>query len=166
MDFIKYIDFFYIQFSFYTNNQPYNQSIFGGIMTIIYLITCILIFFISGYDDLVKLNPITTISEIPYTERKLVNMNKENIYIPFRIVNYENQFIDHRGILYIIPYLIEGRFNNKIGMDLKYTYLNYKLCNETSMVNRSENYKIDVPLNQLFCIEKDNILFGVINCSI
>ena len=51
MEFIKYLDLFNIKFSFYTNNQPYNQSIFGGIMTIIYLITCILIFFISGYDD-------------------------------------------------------------------------------------------------------------------
>ena len=87
-------------------------------------------------------------------------MNDEKLYIPFRIVNYENKFVDHREILYIVPYLIEGRFNNEIGMDLKYTLLNYKLCNETSLVNRPENYKIDVPLNQLFCLEKDNILFG------
>ena len=65
-------------------------------------------------------------------------MTKEKIYIPFRMVNYENEFIDHRGILYIIPYLIEGRFNNEIGMDLKYTLLKYKFCNETSMVNNSD----------------------------
>ena len=160
MDFIKYMDFFYIKFSFYTNNQPYNQSIFGGIMSIIYLITIILIFFIFGYDDLAKLNPITTLSEIPYTERKLVNMNKENIYIPFRIVNYENQFIDHRGILYIIPYLIEGRFNDEMKMDLKYTLLKYKFCNETSMINSPDIYRIDIPLNTLFCFEKNDILFG------
>ena len=70
MDFIKYMDLFYIKFSFYTNNQPYYQSIFWGIMTFIYLIACILIFFISGYDDLTRLYPITTMSEIPYTERK------------------------------------------------------------------------------------------------
>ena len=160
MDFIKYIDFFSIRFSFYTNNQPHNQSFFGGIMTFLYVILCILILIIYGYDDLKKLNPITTVSEIPDSERKLVNMNDEKIYIPFRIVNYENKFVDHRGILYIIPYLIEGRFNNEIGMNLKYTLLNYKLCNETSMVNRPESIKIDIPLNQLFCIEKDNMLFG------
>ena len=160
MDFIKYIDFFSIKFSFYTNNQPHNQSIFGGIMTFIYINLCILIFFSISYDDLKRLHPITTKSEIPDSERKLVDMNKEKIYIPFRMVNYENKFVDHRGILYIIPYLIEGRFNNEIGMDLKYTLLNYKLCNETSIVNMPENYKIDVPLNQLFCIEKDNFLFG------
>ena len=160
MDFIKYIDFFSIKFSFYTNNQPHNQSFFGGIMTFLYVMFCILILILFGYDDLEKLNPITTVSEIPDSERKLVNMNDEKIYIPFRIVNYENKFVDHREILYIVPYLIEGRFNNEIGMDLKYTLLNYKLCNETSLVNRPENYKIDVPLNQLFCLEKDNILFG------
>ena len=45
-------------------------------------------------------------------------------------------------------------------MDLKYTLLNYKLCNETSIVNRPDNYRIDVSLNQLFCIEEDNFLFG------
>ena len=160
MDFIKYIDFFNIKFSFYTNNQPNNQTIFGGIMTFLYVSLCILIFFIFSSDDLKRLSPITTISEIPYSERKLVDMNHEKIWIPFRIVDYENEFIDHRKILYIIPYLIEGRANNKKGMDLNYTLLNYKLCNETSLANRPDKYIIDVPLNQLFCIDKDDILFG------
>ena len=160
MEFIKYIDFMNIKFSFYTNNQPNNQNVFGGLMTSLYVFLCILIFFVFSSDDLKRLNPITTISEIPYSERKLVDMNHEKIWIPFRVVDYENEFIDHRNILYITPYLIEGKFNNKTGMDLKYTLLNYKLCNETSLVNRPDKYKIDVPLNQLFCIDKDDILFG------
>ena len=160
MDFMKYLDFFSIRFSFYTNNRPNNQSIFGGIMTSLYIIFCIIIFISFSYDDLKRLNPKTTISEIGDAERKLVNMNKEKIWIPFRMVNYENKFIDHRKILYIIPYLIEGRYNESIGMDLKYTLLNYKLCNETSMANKPYNYKINVPLSQLFCIERDDILFG------
>ena len=160
MDFLKYIDAFNVKFSFYMNNQPNNQSIFGGIMTSIYLVICILIFILFSIDDLKRLNPITTISEISYSERKLVNMKDEKIWIPFRMVNYENQFIDHRGILYVIPYLIEGRFNESFGMDLNYTLLNYRLCNETSMIKKPKNHKINVPLNQLFCIEFDNILFG------
>ena len=160
MDFIKYLDFFNIKFSFYTNNQPNNQNIFGGIMTFIYILASILIFVLFSYDDLKRLNPITTMSEISDSERKLVNMNKEKIWIPFRVVDYENQFVDHRGILHIIPYLIEGRYNKSIGMDLKYTLLKYKLCNETSMAERPNHYKISVPLNQLFCIERDDILFG------
>ena len=160
MDFIKYLDLFTIRFSFYTNNQPTNQSLFGGIMSFIYFLVSLLVFIFLSYDDIKRLNPITTMSEIPDTERKLVSSNKEKIWIPFRIVNFENKFIDHRGILYLVPYLIEGKFNENIGMDLKYTLLNYTLCNETSMINKPDNYKIGLPLDQLFCIDKDDILFG------
>ena len=106
MEFIKYLDIFNIKFNFYANNQPNNRSLFGGIMTSIYLTICILIFIILSIDDLKRLNPITTMSEISYAERKLVNMEKEKIWIPFRMVDYENNFIDHREILYIKPYLI------------------------------------------------------------
>ena len=159
MDFIKYFDCFNIKFSFYTNNTPNNQTLLGGIMSFLYLILCIFVFLFLSYDDLNRMNPITTMSEIPYSGRKLINMNKEKIWIPFRMVNYENQFLDHRKILYVVPYLIEGRYNESIGMDLKYTLLNYKFCNETEMINRSDLYKIDVPLNQLFCFDND-ILFG------
>ena len=42
----------------------------------------------------------------------------------------------------------------------KYHLLHYKFCNETSMVNKSKNYIIDVPLNELFCIDNDDISFG------
>ena len=160
MNFIKYLDLFNIKFSFYTSNQPNNQSFFGGIMSIMYFLISLIVFIFLSYDDLKRLIPKTTISEIPDSERKLVNMNKEKIWIPFRIVNYENKFIDHRGILHIVPYLIEGRFDENIGMDLKYTLLNYTLCNETSMINKPDNYKIGLPLDQLFCIDKDDILFG------
>ena len=130
-------------------------------MNFLFVLLCIIIFIACSYDDLNKLNPIITKNEIPYTERKLVSMVNEKIWIPFRIVNYENQFMDHRGSLFIVPYFIEGRFNNDIGMDLKYHLLNYRLCNETSMVDKPLNYRIDIPLNQLFCIDVENISFEV-----
>ena len=160
MDFFKYFDVFSIKFKFYTNNQPNYQNIFGGIMTFCYILLCIPIIIALTYDDIKRLNPTTTTSEITSSERKIINMHKEKVWIPFRMVNYENKFIDHRGILYIVPYLIIGTFNNEIGMDLKYHLLKYKLCNETSMVNKPYNYKIDIPLNELFCFERDDILFG------
>jgi hypothetical protein len=75
-------------------------------------------------------------------------------------VNIENQFIDHRGILHIIPYYIEGINNKEIGLELKPHLLSYKLCNETEMGNKPDNYKIEVPLNELFCIDKDDLPFG------
>ena len=160
MEFIKYIDFFNIKFNFYINNQPNYQNVFGGIMTYLYLVFCVVIFVTFSLDDIKGLNPVTTKNEIPYSERKKVDMIKENIYIPFRIVNYENQFVDHRNGLFIVPYLIEGKFDDKIGMDLKAHLLNYKFCNETSMANMPNYYKIDIPLDQLFCLDRDSMPFG------
>ena len=160
MDFVKYLDFFSIKFNFYTNNQPNYQNIFGGIMSFIYILICIGIFIGFSYEDLIGLNPTTSISEIPESKSNIINMNKEKIYIPFRIVTENKKFIDHRGILNIFSYYVEGKYNEKIGMDLKYHLLNYKLCNETSMINNTAHFKIDAPLNELFCIEKDDLPFG------
>ena len=160
MDYLKYIDSFGIKFHFYTNNQPNHQNIFGGIMTFIYIVICIIIFFAFSYNDINRLNPISSISEIADIKPKTINIKNEKIWIPFRIVTDENKYIDHRGILFIYPHLVEGVFNNQTGMELEYHLLNYRLCNETSMANKPDNYKIDVPLNELFCIEQDDILFG------
>ena len=160
MDFIKYIDSFGIKFHFYTNNQPNHQNVFGGIMTFIYIVVCIIIFIGFSYEDIYRLNPISSKSEITDIKPRTINLKKEKIWIPFRIVTDENKFIDHRGILHIIPYYIEGVNNKEIGMELKYQKLSYKLCNETEMGNKPDNYKIDVPLNELFCIDKDDIPFG------
>ena len=159
MDVIKYFDFFGIKFSFYINNQSYYQNVFGGIMFFIYMFICIVIFIFFSYDDLNGLNPNTTTSDITDKEPRKIHLNEEKIWIPFRIVNYENQFIRHPGILYIIPYFIEGHYYEG-KMNLKYHKLNYTLCNETAMAKRPENYKINIPLDELYCLEQDDILFG------
>ena len=162
MDFfnaIKCFDFFGEKFHFYTNYQPYYKNLFGGIMYFIYIILCIGVFIFFSYDDLYRLNPTTTTSDFTEKEPRKIDLNKEKIWIPFRIVNYENHFVKHKGILYIVPYFIEGSYYNK-QMNLKYHTLNYSLCNETAMANRPENYKINVPLDELYCIEQNDILFG------
>jgi len=160
MDFIKYIDFFNIKFHFYTNNQPNYQNVFGGIMNLIYVLGCILIFIFFSYDDLRLLNPITTVSEISDSEAKIINLKEEKIWIPFRMVTYENKLVKHKGIIHIEPYFIEGKYNNNNQMDLNYHLLNYKLCNETSMAKKPNNYRINSHLNELYCIEQDDLLFG------
>ena len=159
-DLIKYFDFFSIKFNFYTNNQPRFRNVFGGIMNLIYLFICLIIFFEFSYEDLFKLKPTISISETYTSSHKNVNANKEKIWIPFRVTTYEKNFIDHCGIFYILPYYIEGKLNNITGMEFKNRLLNYKLCNETSMVNKTNNYIIDVPLNELFCIDEEEISFG------
>ena len=160
MNFIKCMDIFNIKFKFYTNNKPNYHNTFGGIMSFSFILFCIPIIISLAYEDIKRFNPTTTTNEITDSERKIVKMNEEKIWIPFRMVNYENKFIDPRGIVYIVPYLIEGKFNEKTGMDLTYHLLEYKLCNETSMRNKPDNYKIDIPLNELFCFKRDDFLFG------
>ena len=160
IDFLKYLDFFPIKFNFYTNNQPTYQNVFGGIMSIFYIILCIGIFFGLCLDDIKRLNPISSTSEISDSHPRLINKKDAKIWIPFRIVTHMNKYIDHRGKLFIFPYLVQGKYTHEFGMDLKYHSLNYKLCNETSMAYKPDNYKIDIPLNELFCIEQNDIQFG------
>ena len=160
MKYIKFFDLFDIKFHFYINNQPNYQNFFGGIMSFIFYITCFLGFIIFSIDDLKKINPTSSKSEIPDAGLRTVNVFKEKIWIPFRMVTYEEQFVDHRGLLFPLIYYVEGKWDNLLGMDLKYHLLTYKLCNETSMANKPNSFKINVPLNELFCIDNDDLPFG------
>ena len=160
MEYLKYFDFFNVKFHFYIGGQPSHNSRFGGVMNILFVITCIITFLFLSLDDIRRLNPISSKSEIPGAEIRIVNFRDSKIWVPWRMVTYEEKFVDHRGILFPIVSLIEGHWNNAFGMDLKYHTLNYKLCNETSMANKTEEYKIDVPLNELFCIDYDDVPWG------
>ena len=157
---LKYCDLFGTKFHFYVGGHPCNTSIFGGIMSIIFFILAILVIIILSIDDFRKLNPISSKSEIPGGDIRIVNLHNSKIWVPWRMVTYEEKFIDHRGILHPIVSLIEGKWNSSFGMDLVYHDLKYKLCNETSMANKTDEYKIDIPLNEIFCIDNDDIPWG------
>ena len=160
MKFLKYCDFFDIKFHFYIGGHPTNSSIFGGIMSIIFFILSILLMIVLSIEDLKKKNPITSVSEVPGGDIKIVNLHNSKIWVPWRMVTYEEKFIDHRGILHPIVSFIEGKWNSSFGMDLIYHTLEYKLCSETSMANKTDEYKIDIPLNECFCIDNDDIPWG------
>ena len=159
MRFFRYCDFFNIKFHFYYEKKD-NISFFGGFMSISYIVIAIMITILLSLDDLKKLNPITTRSEVPDGEFRVTNLKDSKIYIPWRLITYEEKFIDHRGILYPMVTLIEGKLDENIGMNLKTHNLKYTLCNETSMVNITDHYKIDTPLDELYCIEQSDIPFG------
>ena len=160
MNFFKYVDFFDSKFHFYVGGHPTNSSIFGGIMSLTFFILSIITFLLFAWPDLKKLNPITSKSEIPGGDMRVVNLHNSKVWVPFRMVTYEEKFIDHRGILHPVVSFIEGKWNSSFGMDLTYHTLEYKLCSETSMANKTEEYKIDIPLNECFCIENDDFPWG------
>jgi len=144
------------KFHFYVGGHPTNSSVFGGIMSLIFCILSIIIMLILAWSDLKKMNPITSKSEIPGGDIRVVNLHDSKVWVPFRMVTYEEKFINHKGIVYPSINLIEGNLKEEIGMDLKVHNLNYTLCNETSMANVSGQYKIDTPLNELFCQYSSN----------
>ena len=59
----------------------------------------------------------------------------------------------------IIYYSKSVRNNNNI-IKLSYEVINYKLCNETSMVNASYLYMIDMKLDELYCIDMEDLYIG------
>ena len=163
MSFLKYCDIFDIKFNFYTESQPAHRNTFGGIMTISFIIICCLAFIYFEFDEFFKLNPISSKSEITYGyDSKVKKLSHEKIWIPFRIVTYEGKYIDHKNILYPIVFSVKGKKNDEGEMDLKYRKLNYKLCNETSMINKTKNYIINVNLEELYCIDD---IFDIIGGS-
>ena len=161
MSFIKYCDLFDINFHFHIENQPIHHNVFGGIMTLFFILISIGAFIFFEYDELFKLNPISSTSEINHSyDSSKLKLGDQKIWIPFRMVTYEEKFIDHRGILYPIASIVKGTRNKDKVMGLEYTKLNYKLCNETSMANKTDNYLININLNELFCIEDELQYFG------
>ena len=160
MNFIKYFDLFEAKFYFYSNNYSSISRIFGGIMFILYIIISLSVFFIFSYDNLNKLNPITTFSESLDIDYDKIKIKEEKIWIPWRIATYEGNHINHNGLLYPIIYLVHGEERKNKMINLQYERLNYKLCNETSMANNTDYYKIDINLDNLFCIDNEDIYLG------
>ena len=89
MKFLKYCDFFDIKFHFYIGGHPTNSSIFGGIMSIIFFILSILLMIVLSIEDLKKKNPITSVSEVPGGDIRIVNLHNSKIWVPWRMVTYE-----------------------------------------------------------------------------
>ena len=75
MNYAKYIDSLGIKFHFYIRNQPNHQNMFGGIMTLIYIFICFGIFIIFSYNDIYRLNPISSTSEIAEIKPRTININ-------------------------------------------------------------------------------------------
>ena len=158
---VKYFDFFGTKYNFYTDGKPKLYTMLGGILSIISIIICLLVFYFITSDDIFRKNPIVTTSSIPSVGYHKIKFGKEKIWLPWRIVDYDNTYVNHTGLIYPIIYYIYGERKNIIdNFDFQYKILEYKLCNETSMVEKPEIYKINVPLNKLYCISMDDLDIG------
>ena len=157
---LKYLDCFGTNFNFYTERNRKFYTPFGGILTLLSIIVGILVFIFINIDDFSHNAPISTssTSREDYHNIKFIN---EKIWIPWRIRDYNSKTVDPSGLLFPIVFYYKGIKNQtKNSLDLSYTIINYRLCNETSMANNTNSYLIDIGLNELYCIDMDDLDMG------
>ena len=158
---IKYCDIFGTKFSFYTDGKPKFYTILGGLLSLLLIIVCIILFVFYKLDDFKRNTPIVTTSSILPEGYHRIKFGEEKIWIPWRIADYYNQYVNHENLIYpIFSYYSGIRNNTNNNFNIKTKKLNYKLCSETSMSNKPEFYKINIPLDKLYCIDMDDLEMG------
>ena len=159
-EFLKYIDCFGTKFNFYTDKNRKFYTPLGGIFSILAIFFAIIIFIFFNIEDFFQTNPITSTSVLRENYSR-IKFGEEKIWIPWRIRDYNNRKINHTNLFYPIIYYYKGKYNeNDQAMELSYDLLNYRLCNETSMVNRSDLHMITSSLDSLYCIDMEDLIMG------
>ena len=157
---LKYFDCFGTNFNFYYERNRKFYTPFGGVLTILSIIFGIIVFICINLDDFLHNIPNSTTSTAKGKNRE-IKFGEEKIWLPWRIRDYDGKSINHSELLYPIIYYYKGNRNNtKYGMNLTYNIINYRLCNETSMINNTNSYIIDIDLDQLYCINMEELNMG------
>ena len=159
-DILKYVDCFGATFNFYSERNRKFYTKLGGLFTLISMLISIILFIYNNIDNFSHNIPTSTtsIAKEPY---KNIKFGKEKIWIPWRIRDFGGKTINHNNILYPIIFYYRGKRNEITNnMDINYEFLDYKKCNETSMINNSDLYEIEIELDQLYCIDMEDIDIG------
>ena len=160
-NFLRFCDLFGQRFHLYIGYRPKFYTYFGGIITIISLIIFVLLFIFLGHDDLKRKNPISNTSTVPPSGYKQIKFGEEKIYLPWRIIDYDENPINITGIIYPRIFYFTVHPDNETGeLITQYNLIDYKLCNETSMKNLGKEFIIDIPLETLYCIDMENLKVG------
>ena len=158
---LKYLDIFGKKCSFYVEKTPKLYSVTGGILSIISITLCFFVFIFTSLDDFLRTFPNVNISSALPKDYHKIRFSKEKIWIPWRIRDYSNHFVNHTNIFYPFIYNYYSiKKNYGTGFEFRIRQLNYTLCNQTSFINKSEIFYIDSSLDELYCIEMDDIDIG------
>ena len=112
-------------------------------------------------DDFKRAHPIISEATIPPKGYKNIKFGEKKLYIPWRVVDYDEKPLNIKGILYPKIFYFSSIYNSTSGkMDTNYTLLNYKLCNETSMKFLGKDFLLDVNLEDLYCIDMEDLNMG------
>ena len=160
LEVLKYIDCFGTKFNFYSEKNRELYTPFGGILTLLSIIFGIILFLYLNMDDFLHNIPESTTS-IKRANFGKIKFKDEKIWIPWRIRNFGSKTINHTGLLYPLIFYYKAKRNSSLNsFDITYEFINYKLCNETSMINNSDFYTIDIKLDQLYCIDMEDLDIG------
>ena len=160
-DLLTICDFYGTEFHWYLDYKPKYYTIYGGIFTIVTIILYILVFIIFGLEDFKRTTPNSNYSNISPLVHKTIQFGKQKLYLPWRITDYREKSIDFNGILFPKIYYFTNKYNEQTGiMETFYEMLNYTLCNETSMKYLGSEFFIDLPLDNLYCIDMENLDMG------
>ena len=156
-EFLRYLDLFGTKCSFYTEQKLKLYTPLGGILSLASFAAGIFIFIYINMSSFKREDP-TIITSSTEEENHKIKFNEEKIWIPWKISNNDNinNYFNHSEILTpIIKYYYKE--NNR---EIKFKYISYKPCSQTSMKNKPENFLIDSSLDNLYCIDMDDLFMG------
>jgi hypothetical protein len=160
LEILKYLDCYGTHFNFYTERNRKFYTPLGGILTLLSIFFGLIVFTSINLDDFLHNNPISTTS-IAKDKIRLIKSGEEKIWIPWRIRDFGGKTVNHTDLFYPIIYYYKAKRNHTLkAMETSYKFINYKLCNETSMKNNSEYFMLDIELDQLYCIDMEDLYIG------
>ena len=158
---LKICDIYGTEFHWYFDYKQKYYTYHGGIFSLLSFFAWISILIIFGFEDFKREQSISSITNIPPSGDKIIKFGKQKLYIPWRIMDYGDTFINHIGILHPRIFYFTNKFNNKTQlMETNYKILNYSLCNETSMKDLGKDYLLHTKLDKLYCIDMDDLDMG------
>ena len=158
---LRLCDLYGENFHWYIGYKPKYYTSCGGILSILSFLSLIVILAFFGYDDFERNNPISNTSTVPPTGYKTIKFGQEKLYLPWRIIDYDENPINITNKIYPKIFYFTVHPDNITGeLITKYNLINYKLCNETSMKYLGDKYIIDISIDTLYCIDMEDLNVG------
>ena len=162
MEFFEYLDFFGTEYSFFINFRKKYYNTFGGIITIFAAILSIGIFISMSKNDFALKKPKSIYNYEISDSYKKFKFDEQKIWIPWRIITYEQTLVNYENILYPNIYYNKLKFGKKNEITKK--KLNSILCNQTDINSYPELISLNFDPSSIYCINTDGLdLGGILN---
>ena len=166
IELLKYCDCFGTKFNFYSERNRKFYTPLGGVLSILSIIVGFLVFIFINRDEFSHNKPISTTSTSKVLNTK-IKFLEEKIWIPWLIRDYNSRTLNFTNLLYPIAFYYRGVYNEtRKALDLSYSIINYRLCNEASMANYTDLFTLDIALDKIYCIDMNDLEMGEIGILI